>query len=130
MKPARLAVSFLMGYFLYAMIEILVRGYTHWTMALTGGIVLSLLYILFTETPPIPLPLQYLFGALTVTAVELAVGVIVNLALRWEVWDYSDRPFHLFGQICPLYSVYWYFLCIPARLLCLRIDRWFCRHKA
>ncbi len=128
MKPARIGVAFLMGYFLYAMIEILARGYTHWTMALTGGVVLSLLYVLFTSAPSgLPRPMLYLLGALVITGTELAVGVLVNLTLRWGVWDYREMPLNFHGQICLLYSVFWYFLCIPAYLLCRRIDQWFDR---
>ena len=37
MKLSQLIFSFLMGYFSYSLIEILLRGYTHWTMCLTGG---------------------------------------------------------------------------------------------
>lgn len=114
-KLARLAVPFLMGFFLYAMIEIIIRGYTHWTMALTGGTVLLLLSILYRRAPQLPAPMLYLAGALVITAAELAVGVTVNLYLRWQVWDYSTLPLNLYGQICPLYSIFWYFLCIPAR---------------
>ena len=43
MKLSQLFFSFLMGYFSYSLIEILLRGYTHWTMCLTGGAVLTLL---------------------------------------------------------------------------------------
>ncbi len=122
MKAARLLIPFFMGYFLYALIEIVARGYTHWTMALTGGAVLAMLYILFTGAPQrIPLPALYLLGAIIITAAELMVGMLVNRRLHWDVWDYSDLPLNFQGQICLLYSVFWYFLCIPARILCLRL---------
>ena len=32
---------FLLGYFTYSLMEILFRGYTHWTMAVTGSSALS-----------------------------------------------------------------------------------------
>jgi uncharacterized membrane protein len=123
MKAVKLAVSFFLGFFFYSMIEIAARGRTHWTMGLTGGTVLVLLYILFRSAPPMPRPLLYLCGAAVVTSLELAVGVLVNLRLHWYVWDYSDLPLHFYGQICPLYSMFWYFLCIPAFLLCRALDR-------
>ena len=46
MKISEAMFSFLMGFFIYSLVEILARGYTHWTMALTGGFVLSVLYSL------------------------------------------------------------------------------------
>ena len=31
-----------------------------------------------------------------------------------NIWDYSDLPFNLMGQICLLFSVFWFFLSIIA----------------
>lgn len=52
-------------------------------------------------------------GALAVTAVEFAVGCVVNLALGWGVWDYSRMPMQLWGQICLPFFLLWFLLCIP-----------------
>ena len=41
MKPHEPFFAFLMGFFLYALVEIAGRGYTHWTMCLTGGLILG-----------------------------------------------------------------------------------------
>jgi len=95
----------------YSTLEILWRGYTHWTMALTGGIGLLVLYIVAGLT-------QWGFwkkcfnSCLCLTCLELMVGTVVNLYMNWHVWDYSDQPGNLFGQICPLYTVFWFFLCL------------------
>jgi uncharacterized membrane protein len=51
--------------------------------------------------------------AAAITAVEFAVGAVVNLWWGMEVWDYSSLFGNLFGQICPLYSFLWFLLCIP-----------------
>ncbi|MBQ8011703.1 MAG: hypothetical protein IJ265_09125, partial [Oscillospiraceae bacterium] len=105
-------------------IEITARGYTHWTMALTGGVILTLLYQLFTGAPErLPVPVQYLLGAVIITSAELLVGLLVNVRMQWDVWDYSDLPLNFRGQICLLYSTFWFFLCIPARIICLKLDR-------
>ncbi|MBQ2264197.1 MAG: hypothetical protein IJY06_11145 [Oscillospiraceae bacterium] len=123
-KTAKLCIPFLIGFFLYAMIEITARGYTHWTMALTGGVILTLLYQLFTGAPErLPVPVQYLLGAVIITSAELLVGLLVNVRMQWDVWDYSDLPLNFRGQICLLYSTFWFFLCIPARIICLKLDR-------
>lgn len=60
----------------------------------------------------IPLWLQALVCALLVTAVELAAGVILNIWLGLDIWDYSHLPFNLWGQICPQFSAVWWFLCL------------------
>ena len=44
LRSYELFFAFLMGFFLYALVEIAGRGYTHWTMCLTGGMILAVLY--------------------------------------------------------------------------------------
>ena len=51
-----------------------------------------------------------LLGALVITLIEFVFGVIFNIALKRKVWDYSDRPFNILGQVCPLFSVIWFLL--------------------
>ena len=77
---------FLLGYFTYSLMEILFRGYTHWTMAVTGGITAAALYLLHRSAPAHTLLLQCLCGALLITAIEFSVGVIDNLVMGWSVW--------------------------------------------
>lgn len=104
---------FLFGFFSYSIIEILWRRYTHWTMSITGGACFVLLHSLFHKLQPARLWKKCVAGGLSITGVEFAVGCIVNLWLRWDVWDYSQKPFNLLGQICPLYTLLWGLLCIP-----------------
>ncbi len=97
----------------YSLIEILWRGFTHWTMAVTGGLCFALLYQLNLRHPRERTALKCLRGAAVITAVEFLVGCIVNLKLKWQVWDYSNSFGNLLGQVCPLYTALWFFLCIP-----------------
>lgn len=117
-------IAFLFGFFLYSMLEIACRGYTHWTMALTGGIVLIVLYDMEHRLNAHYL-LRALLGALFITAMEFTVGVAGNLMMGWEVWDYSDAPLNLLGQICLPFSMLWFILCIPAGIFCRGIGKWF-----
>ena len=126
MKSLPLFRTFLTGFFLYALIEIAARGYTHWTMALTGGTALMLVSIVFASAPAgMPPVMHCLCGAFVITALELTVGTAVNLHLHWHVWDYSRLPGNFCGQICPLYSTFWFLLCIPARHLTAALRRRF-----
>lgn len=111
------AFVFLTGCFIYSLIEISTRGYTHWTMTLTGGVILIILYGIFTGLD-VPLWQKCLLGSLIITSVEFTVGVIVNIILNWNVWNYSDMPFNILGQICLPFSVVWFFICIPAAFVC------------
>ena len=51
--------------------------------------------------------------AVDITAVELAVGCIVNVILGWDVWDYSDQWLSFMGQICPVFFCLWFLLALP-----------------
>lgn len=109
---------FLTGGVIYSAIEILFRGYTHWTMAVAGGLCLTLIYFMDIVTKTAPLALKCLFGSLIITAVELSVGLIVNTALGWNIWDYSHLPLNLMGQICFPFSVIWMLITVPALYIC------------
>lgn len=105
--------AFAVGAVGYPCIELAARGRTHWSMALLGGIcVLALVYIA-RRFPAMPLIRQAVLGAGFITAAEFAVGVLVNLWLGWQVWDYSREFANVLGQICPLFSFFWFLLCLP-----------------
>ncbi|MBE6599516.1 MAG: hypothetical protein E7638_08750 [Ruminococcaceae bacterium] len=116
---------FLAGGVIYSMIEILWRGFTHWTMTVVGGVCFLLLYRLNKGMGGKPLWLRCLLGAGLITAVEFAAGVVVNLIFRLDVWDYSGMPFNILGQVCPAFAFMWLLLCVPAFLLCRLIGRFF-----
>ena len=89
------------GGLLYILIELIWRGRSHWTMFLLGGICFVFLGLI-NEVLPWQMPLwqQILIGAVGITTLEFLTGCIVNLALGWNVWDYSGMPGNLLGQIC------------------------------
>lgn len=113
----------LVGAALYGGIEMLWRGHTHWTMLITGGVCFAFMYLVATRGG-FPLWQKWIMCAAFITAAEFLTGVIVNLRLGWNVWDYSAEPLNLLGQICPLYCLYWLALSIPGTWLCMGIKRW------
>lgn len=118
MKTIEFGVVFGVGAVTYTLIEIIWRGYTHWSMTLTGGVCLVLLYMLNGVMRGIPLAGKCIAGALVITAVEFVVGCVVNLWLHRNVWDYSALRFNLLGQISLTFSFMWMLLSIPAFYLC------------
>ena len=106
------------GALLYMVIEILYRGYTHWTMGVVGGICFLLIGLineyLSWETP---LWLQGIIGASIITVLEFISGVALNIWLDLGIWDYSKIPFNLLGQICLTFTIAWFFLSIAAIIL-------------
>ena len=113
-----------LGAFGYAGLELLFRGRTHWSMMLTGGLCLLLLYLIAVRSHWTK-PQQWIAGAAIITTLEFLVGIVVNLHFGWAVWDYSTLPLNLFGQICPLFSLLWFSLCIPGSALCRKLHRLF-----
>lgn len=95
----------------YSGIEILWRGYTHWTMFILGGICFILLGLMNEIIPwEMPLVLQMAIGSVIITSLEFITGMIVNVGLGMNVWDYSNLPLNINGQICLLFSIFWFFI--------------------
>lgn len=118
-------VLFLIGAVLYAAIELLWRGHTHWTMAVLGGLLFLLLGGLNNWIPwEMPLLWQIVIGTGIVTATEFAAGCILNLWLKLDIWDYSGMPFNVLGQICPQFTAAWIALSIVAIVLDDYIRYW------
>jgi len=107
----------------YMVIEILWRGYSHWTMALTGGVCFFIIYMNEELFFYAPLWKRCLVGSLAVTLIELVEGFFVNILLGWAVWDYSAVPFNVCGQICLLYSGLWFLLCMPLVFVCRHLRK-------
>ena len=111
---------FAMGAILYPSIEICYRGYTHYAMAIAGGLCAVLLFAynrLYTQHPRL---LRAVCGAGLICLVEFIFGVICNLFLGWAIWDYSALRFHIMGQISLRYFLIW---CVFSFLLTLLFDR-------
>ncbi len=106
-KKIRIPLFFTIGGVGYAIIEILWRGHTHWTMVIAGGICFVLFSEIAKRCDGEPLVFKATLAALGVTFVELIFGIIFNLIFGMEIWDYSDVPFNILGQICPLFTFFW-----------------------
>ena len=102
----------------YVSLEVLWRGYSHWTMLVLAAVVFIIVGLLNEVWSwQTSLALQVAAGTALATALEFITGCIVNLCLGWGVWDYSDMPGNLMGQICPQYTLLWAALVLVAILL-------------
>lgn len=102
----------------YVTLEVLWRGYSHWTMLVLAGfvfIIIGLLNELWNWSTSFIL--QLINGTFIATISELLTGIIVNLWLGWNVWDYSDLPGNFLGQICPQFTILWLFISAIAIVL-------------
>lgn len=108
MREVKPLVLFSVGGTIYIMIEMLWRGYSHWSMLIVGGLCFVMIGLINEYySYDIPLIWQMMIGACIVTVVEFVNGCIINLWLGLNVWDYSDMPFNIWGQVCLPYMVLW-----------------------
>ena len=111
-------ILFLIGALMYYSIEILWRGFSHWTMAILGGICFVIIGCLNNFIPwEIKFWKQMLLGSITITSLEFIFGYILNIVLKMGIWDYSNMPFNIMGQVCILYSFLWFLLSAFAIIL-------------
>lgn len=117
----KICILFLIGGFIYVAIELGFRGYSHWTMFLLGGLCFILIGGLNNFIPwEMSIIKQGVIGALIVTSLEFIFGLVLNLYLNLGIWDYSNMPFNILGQICLPFSIAWFFL----SLIAIFVDDW------
>ena len=83
-----------------------------WTMFLLAILLAIPLERFGAELPwEMPLALQALICGTAITGAELAAGMVLNVWLNMDVWDYSNMPGDLRGPICPPFWALW---CVPS----------------
>lgn len=114
----KLPILFIIGAIVYMAIELLYRGFTHWTMGVVGGlcfIIIGGINNYFKWSTPVWL--QCTIGGFVVTTIEFISGVLLNIVLKLNIWDYSAMPFNILGQICLPFYFIWILLSLVAILL-------------
>ena len=120
-KLNKYLLLFNIGGVLYIGIELVWRGWSHWTMFILGGLCFVCLGMINEVLPwETLLWQQVLIGAGIITALEFLTGCVVNLWLGWHVWDYSNMPGNILGQVCPQYMLLW----LPVSLIGIVLDDW------
>jgi uncharacterized membrane protein len=100
------------------LIELIWRGYSYWSMFIVGGIVFLLVgQINEYSTYDMPLLKQCALSTIIITTVEFVAGCILNLWLKWDIWDYSHLQYNILGQICFPFMVAWFFVSVISVVL-------------
>ena len=115
-KYLKIFILWLTGGSSYFFLEILFRGRSHWTMFLLGGFCFLLIGAL-NEYLNLSLFQQGLLGSLIVSCLEFIFGLVLNIYLKLNIWDYSSLPFNILGQVCLPFSILWVFISIFAVFL-------------
>lgn len=110
---------------LYVALETVFRGYSHPSMLIVGGLC-GVLVGAINQAPRfyhMKIVCQSLIGAGIVLAVEFVSGCVLNLWLGLNVWDYSNQPGNVLGQICPAFGLLWFFI-MPLAIWAEDTTRW------
>lgn len=107
-KISKMSILFSIGALIYMLIELLYDGSTHWTMGLLGGVCFTAIGG-FNEHISWSLAFwkQCVLGSILITILEFIFGLILNIWLGLNIWDYSNVPLNILGQICLPFSLIW-----------------------
>lgn len=99
---------FLIGGIGYGLLEIGFRGFTHWSMVITGGSALVSLYLINHTFPNSSIISKAFAGCAVITILEFTVGLVVNKLFSFGVWDYTGSPANILGIISLKFSLCWF----------------------
>ena len=113
-----MAVLLIIGGTAYVCIELIWRGHSDISMAVLGAISFVLIGNINESLPwELPFWIQCLIGTGMIVVLEFVSGCILNLWLHLGIWDYSNMPLNLLGQICLPFTIGWFFLSAVAIVL-------------
>lgn len=92
---------------IYLLIELAWRGRTHWTMLPLAAVIFICAGVLDEVERPPSIWQQVILGTTIATALEFVAGLILNVWIGLGIWDYSNLPGNVLGQICPQFTLAW-----------------------
>lgn len=110
-----------LGGSIYYGIELLWRGHSHISMFFVGGlcfIAIGLINEIFDWN--MLFWYQLIIGDIIVLIIEFISGVYLNIYLGLAIWDYSNLPLNLYGQICIPFALLW----LPVIAFAIVVDDW------
>lgn len=119
MKKLLLKYSILFSYggMLYMILELLVRGRTHYLMSFCGGLCFVLIGMIneFISWDMSLVRQGIIGGFLIITPVELLFGILFNN--NYDIWDYRNLKLNFLGQISFKFCILWCGVAILAIIL-------------
>lgn len=110
-------LTFALGGCGYYYLEVLTRGWSHYSMFFLGGLCFCFFYV---QGEVVwwrqELPWQLGRCLLFLLVGEFVTGCMVNLWKGWNVWDYGGVPLNLAGQICAPMALVFGLLCYVSLL--------------
>ena len=109
----------------YVFIEVLFRGYSHWSMFILAGLcslIIDKLNNIYSFEMDILL--QCTISTIVCSILEGIFGLIFNIGLGLNIWNYSNMttPVFFYDQISLVFSIAWFFLSFICILSCDAIN--------
>lgn len=82
-------------------------------MFICGGLSGIFGHLLYQNNPGMSIIKKSLLITVMILALEYISGYIVNIELGLRVWDYSNLPLNINGQICMRFALIWFFAFSP-----------------
>ena len=109
-------ILFLIGGSVYYALEMLWRGYSHWSMFIVGGVAFILVGLINEYfTYDIPLWKQCWISMIIITILEFVSGCILNLWLGLDIWNYTVLD--ILGQVSLPFMAIWFGLSVVGIVL-------------
>ena len=121
---------FFTGGSIYVICELLFRQRSHWSMFILGAICFIFAglrneYLTWERS----FWKQLIETEIFVLVAEFVTGCIVNLWLKWNVWDYSNLSGNILGQTSWQFALLFLPLCVLAIFLDDHIRYWFFKEE-
>lgn len=100
-------VIFSTGFSIFYLLDLTIRGVSHWQLNISAGIILIFLGLIneFPSTYHMNIFLQMLIGGTVITLLELIFGLIFNR--DYKFWCYTMHKANFKGQISLEWFVVW-----------------------
>lgn len=110
LKILKAPILFSIGGAVYMLMELIWRGHSHIAMFVVGGIAFLCIGRINEYLPwDLSFWIQCLAGDAIILILEFVSGCILNLWLQLNIWDYSNLPLNILGQVCLPFAALWYF---------------------
>lgn len=103
---------------IYTNIELFFRNKTDVRMFFVGGLCGLLVGLINEIFPKMRIIYQAFLSTIIILSIEFVSGYYFNIIKGLNIWNYSDMPFNIMGQICLPFGIIWFFLSI----LCIYVD--------
>lgn len=102
------SIWFILGGNTYCIIELLYRQRTHYSMFFCSGLAVIIMLYIYQSFITINPIIFGIMASIVITSLEFIFGIIFNIIFKMNVWDYSNTPFNILGQICLPFSLIWF----------------------